>query len=183
MYVQERSSPPLARSRYHTLDLARTFSPRCYLSAVGSAFVVLVRHATAIDETLAIRDPMRTLTASGRAHARDLGDRLRAQGVIPTQVWTSPLVRAVQTAELVVAGLGATVIVDVLPSLEPDESARATAVVAAVNGLPASTCVVLVGHEPGLSAIGAVLTATEDFGALGKASAVGIHDGVELWRL
>ncbi|HEY1554675.1 MAG TPA: phosphohistidine phosphatase SixA [Kofleriaceae bacterium] len=142
--------------------------------------VFLIRHAEAVDETLELRDPSRHLTTHGRAQARSLGDRLRWHDCEPTHVWTSPLVRAVQTAELVAAGLGATVAIEVLPALAPGESERA--VVAALQALPHEASVVLVGHEPGMSGLAALLVAAPDFGALDKAEAVRIIDGKLRWR-
>ena len=140
----------------------------------------LVRHAAAIDETLELRDPHRHLTAQGRTQARELGDRLRWHDCEPTHIWTSPLVRAVQTAELVAAGLGATCPVDVVPGLAPGESLRA--VTSALEALPAGAKVVLFGHEPGMSALAAMLLGRPDFPALGKAEAVRIEDKQLRWR-
>jgi phosphohistidine phosphatase len=142
--------------------------------------VFLIRHAEAIDETLELRDPMRHLTSNGRTQARSLGDRLRWLDCAPTHIWTSPLVRAVQTAELVATGLAATVSVDVVPALAPGQSARN--VVAAVQALAADACVMLVGHEPGISGLGGLLAAAPDFQALDKAEAARITDGRLRWR-
>ena len=142
--------------------------------------VFLVRHAEAIAETLAIRDPYRHLTPHGRVQARALGDRLRWHDCVPTHVWASPLVRAVQTAELVIAGIQHEVQIDVAPALAPDGSARE--VIAALRTLPATAVVLLVGHEPALSAIGAVLVGKADFDALGKACAARLDDGRVRWR-
>jgi phosphohistidine phosphatase len=141
--------------------------------------VFLIRHAAAVDETLELRDPSRHLTPAGREQARSLGDRLRWHDCLPTHVWTSPLVRAVQTAELVAAGLQLPIAVEVLPSLAPGESVRAA--IAAIHKLPADAQVVLVGHEPGMSGIGALLLGQE-LGALAKAEAVRISDGALRWR-
>ncbi|HUS27829.1 MAG TPA: phosphohistidine phosphatase SixA [Kofleriaceae bacterium] len=142
--------------------------------------VFLIRHAEAIDETLELRDPMRHLTAHGREQAVALGDRLRWHDCTPTHIWTSPLVRAVQTAELVAAGLASKISVEVVPALAPDGELRS--VVAMVKALAADANVVLVGHEPGLSGIGALLVGAPDFAALGKAEAARIHDGAVRWR-
>jgi len=142
--------------------------------------VFLIRHADAIDETLELRDPMRHLSADGRAQAAALGDRLRWYDCAPTHFWTSPLVRAVQTAELVATGLSCKIALEVLPALAPGESERA--VVAAVQALPEDACVVLIGHEPGVSAIAAVLSGLPDFPALAKAEAVRITNGELRWR-
>ncbi len=142
--------------------------------------VFLIRHAEAIDETLELRDPMRHLTANGRTQAKSLGDRLRWLDCTPTQIWTSPLVRAVQTAELVAAGLASTIAIEVIPALAPGESART--VTTAVKALAADACVMLVGHEPGISGIGALLVGGTDFDALAKAEAARITDGKLRWR-
>lgn len=141
--------------------------------------VFLIRHAEAVDETIERRDPHRPLTPAGRDQAKAIGDRLRWHDCEPTHLWTSPLVRAVQTAELVTAGLQQPIVVDVLPALAPGESVRA--VVTAIQALPPASKVVLVGHEPGLSAIGALLVGT-DLEALAKAEAVRIVEGQLRWR-
>lgn len=142
--------------------------------------VFLVRHAEASPETMAIRDPHRPLTAHGRVQARALGDRLRWHDCVPTRVWASPLVRAVQTAELVVAGIHHEVSVDIAPELAPDGSAREIA--AQIAALPPASVVLVVGHEPLLSAIGAVLTRDPDFPSLDKACAVRIDTDHVRWR-
>ncbi len=142
--------------------------------------VFLVRHAEASAETIAVRDPHRPLTGPGRRQARALGDRLRWHDCVPTHVWSSPLVRAVQTAELVIAGIQHEVTVDIAPLLAPDGSARDLA--AALKALPATSVVLLVGHEPSLSAIGAVLLGAPDFDALDKACAARVDDGHLRWR-
>jgi phosphohistidine phosphatase len=142
--------------------------------------VFLIRHAEAVDETLELRDPSRHLTPHGRVQARSLGDRLRWHDCEPTHIWTSPLVRAVQTAELVAIGLQARVAIEVAPGLAPGESPRALA--AALPALPGDASVVLVGHEPSMSGIGAVLVGSADFSPLAKAEAARILDGQLRWR-
>jgi phosphohistidine phosphatase len=142
--------------------------------------VFLIRHAEAVEETVAVRDPHRFLTATGRRQARDLGDRLRWHDCTPTHIWSSPLVRAVQTAELVAAALGAECAVEAVPVLAPDENPRS--VVAALAALPADASVILVGHEPGLSAVGALVVNQPEFASLAKAQAARIDDGQLRWR-
>ena len=127
-----------------------------------------------------MRDPHRHLTPIGRRQARGIGDRLRWHDCTPTHIWSSPLVRAVQTAELVAAGLQSEVAVETMPALAPDESPRS--VVAALAALPADAVVIVVGHEPGLSAVGALLVGQPDFAGLGKAEAARIVDGALRWR-
>ena len=142
--------------------------------------VFLVRHAQSVDETLEIKDPARPLTAAGRDQARGLGERLRWHDCEPTHVLTSPLVRAVQTAELVIGALGSSCMVNVEPALAPAASARA--VVAALAALPDDASVMLFGHEPGLSDVAALLVGDPDVPALAKAEAVRISNGRVRWR-
>ena len=142
--------------------------------------VILVRHAAAVDETLELHDPFRHLTPEGREQAKHLGDRLRWHDCEPRRLWTSPLVRAVQTAELVAAGLGIAAQIEVMPALAPGESPRA--VVAALGKLAADEHVMMFGHEPGMSAIAALLVGAEDFPALAKAEAVRISGDQLRWR-
>jgi phosphohistidine phosphatase len=137
----------------------------------------LIRHAEAVPETIALRDPHRHLTAHGRGQARALGEKLRAHGVIPTHVWTSPLVRAVQTAELVRPDL----LIEGVPDLAPDGNVRD--VIAAVQALPADATVLLVGHEPSLSGIGAILANDPSFVGLAKAEAVHVAEGIVRARI
>jgi phosphohistidine phosphatase len=142
--------------------------------------VFLIRHAAAVDETLELRDPHRHLTPQGREQARGLGDRLRWHDCAPTHVWTSPLARAVQTAELVAGAMHSSVCVEIVPALAPDGSPRDVA--AAVRAQDAGAAVMLVGHEPSLSGIGALLVGAADFDALAKAEAARIVDGILRWR-
>lgn len=127
-----------------------------------------------------MRDPHRHLTPAGRRQARAIGDRLRWHDCTPTRIWSSPLVRAIQTAELVAAALGCDAAVESLPVLAPDENPRS--VVAALAALPADAAVLVVGHEPGLSAVGALLVGKPEFASLGKAQAARIVDGALRWR-
>lgn len=147
--------------------------------------VFLLRHAEAVDETRALRDPYRHLTPHGREQARRLGDRLRWHDCIPDRVWTSPLVRAIQTAELVIAGMqhdAAGVAVEVALALAPDGAPREVAAALAELARQApDAAVMVVGHEPALSALGSLLLAT-DLPPLGKAHAARIVDGALRWR-
>lgn len=127
-----------------------------------------------------MRDPHRHLTVLGRAQARAIGDRLRWHDCTPTHIWSSPLVRAIQTTELVVARFASALAVETMPALAPGESPRD--VVAALRALPGDSIVLLVGHEPGLSGVGALLVGRPDFEGLAKAEAVRIIDGALRWR-
>lgn len=136
--------------------------------------VFLIRHAHAVDEAPGLPDEARHLTPEGRTAARALGDRLKWYDCTPTAVWTSPATRAVQTAELFVAGLGWDGPVEALPVLAPVGDVRAT--VALIRRCAADATVVVVGHEPAISALGGLLTAQPAFPALKKAQCARLDD-------
>jgi phosphohistidine phosphatase len=68
----------------------------------------LMRHGIAIDreDPKCPSDPERYLTKKGMAKTRAVAQGLRALGVKPDAMLTSPYVRAVQTAEIAAAALG-----------------------------------------------------------------------------
>jgi phosphohistidine phosphatase len=142
--------------------------------------VFLVRHAHAVDERRDLPDPARHLSEKGRDAARALGQRLRWYDCIPTALWTSPLTRAVQTAELVAAAIDWTGPIESLPALAPDGKARA--VMDALHERGHDAVVLLFGHEPNLSALGARLTEDPAFASLAKAQAVRIDGRLMRWR-
>ena len=113
----------------------------------------LVRHAQAADGE---PDELRPLTAEGRRAARELGERLAADGVRPDAVLTSPLLRARQTGAELARAAG------IEP--EPDErlapGATADDVKSAAVGR--GETVVVVGHQPDCGRIAAALTGGEE---------------------
>jgi phosphohistidine phosphatase len=111
--------------------------------------LLLVRHAAAASGT---PDELRPLTAEGRAQARSLGERLRADGVEASAVLTSPLLRARETGALVARELGAKAAVD--ERLAPGASPEGVAEAATEQG----GTVVAVCHQPDCSRIVAALT-------------------------
>ena len=107
--------------------------------------VTLIRHAEAGDD--APRDEARTLTLRGRADARRVGRALAERGVQFSMMVSSPLVRAVQTAEILAR------IARWPQALEASQLAPGLSVASALTlvGEQGSSGLVLVGHEPGLS--------------------------------
>ncbi|OWY72154.1 phosphohistidine phosphatase SixA [cyanobacterium TDX16] len=109
--------------------------------------IYLVRHAIAAARSPGIlNDGARELTPEGIKKMRRHAAALVTLGAQIDEVWTSPLVRARQTAEILAAGLLPAPPVKTLTSLEPGgdfESLR--------NRLAQNrqlTAVALVGHEP-----------------------------------
>jgi phosphohistidine phosphatase len=101
--------------------------------------VYLVRHAEAAPGE---PDELRTLTPEGRRAARDLGERLVAEGVRPDAVITSPLLRARETASEVGGAVG----------VEPETDER-LGFGATADGLREALegrgeTVVAIGHQP-----------------------------------
>jgi phosphohistidine phosphatase len=107
--------------------------------------LVLVRHAEAAPGD---PDELRTLTPEGHDQARRLGERLRAEGIEPDAVLTSPLLRARETAREL--GFGAPQPLD-----ELGPGATADGVRSAIAGR--GETVVVVGHQPDCSRITAAL--------------------------
>jgi phosphohistidine phosphatase len=142
--------------------------------------VFLIRHAAAVGASATLRDGNRHLSELGREQARELGDRLRWHDCEPTHIWTSPLVRAVQTAELVAQGVRATCAIESVPGLASGEPP--SLIVEMVEAMPDDALVMLFGHQPTISMIGAMLTRDDNFAALGNAEAVRIHHGRVRWR-
>src|SRR3954454_19227400 len=66
--------------------------------------VTLIRHGEAGDD--APRDELRSLTLRGRAAVARVGRSLRRRGGDFTIIVSSPLVRALQTAEIIAAEVG-----------------------------------------------------------------------------
>ena len=109
----------------------------------------LVRHAEAAPGT---PDELRTLTAEGREQARRLGERMRAKGVAPDAILSSPLLRARETAAAL--GLGREEPHERLaPGATPDDLR------AAVAGR--GDTVLVVAHQPDCSEITLALTGEE----------------------
>lgn len=66
-------------------------------------YVLVARHSTAVDPYAAPSDETRWLTESGRQRMRRVAQAI-AKERPPTKMFVSPLVRAVQTAEILAGG-------------------------------------------------------------------------------
>jgi phosphohistidine phosphatase len=104
--------------------------------------IYIVRHAIAEDVSPSGRDEDRALTAEGRKKMKRA-----ALGVAPVHLLASPLVRAQQTAAIVVEALPQLEI-ETCELLAPGVDERA--LTRLLNGAHAGRDVMLVGHEPDL---------------------------------
>jgi phosphohistidine phosphatase len=107
----------------------------------------LVRHGTATD--IAASDAERELTKEGREEARVVGVALAELGVKPSRVWSSPLMRACQTAEIVAQVTKFRGEVELLDELTNGTST--TALLKALQAYSSQEEILLVGHMPSLS--------------------------------
>jgi phosphohistidine phosphatase len=145
--------------------------------------VYLVRHAHAVPEAPQLPDEQRYLSAEGREVARSVGNKLRASGVRLHALFTSPLVRAVQTAELLAHGLGFAHEVETLFALAPGFAPRLVSerVEALVATLGQTAAVALIGHEPGITALGAHLIGSRAFPQFRPAQVTLVEDRRAIW--
>ncbi|HUQ03587.1 MAG TPA: phosphohistidine phosphatase SixA [Kofleriaceae bacterium] len=134
----------------------------------------LVRHADAVSEDVAGSDDVRWLSARGREAARGLARLLREQNVELEAIVTSPLPRAMQTAELVAAGLDYLGVIEALPELAPGRHPRRAAEELGSRG----RAVMVVGHEPTMSSLGAFLLGRPSFPPFRTAQCSAIESGV-----
>lgn len=135
--------------------------------------IYLVRHGDAVPEEDAGSDRDRWLSPRGREAARALGRLLREQSVAPDAILSSPLPRAVQTAELLAAGLDYLGAITTLRCLEPSAQPR----VAGSAILAAGGSVLVVSHEPAISALGAHLLGLTAFPQFRTAQCCAIERG------
>jgi phosphohistidine phosphatase SixA len=116
----------------------------------------LLRHADAGDpDAWEGDDAERPLSKKGRRQAEALGSFLAARGVVFDSVVSSPKTRAMQTAELVAAAIGARVTADERLGDRLDLDA-----LAGVIDDAGGSKLLLVGHDPDFSELCATLSGT-----------------------
>lgn len=118
----------------------------------------LVRHAHAVS---AEEDPARPLSLRGVADMKRVAEFFRSNHAFaPDQLWHSSLVRARQTAEILVSELqleGALVeTTDLLPEDDPQD------LLARIAAFASNRSLALIGHEPHMSALATLLIRGKD---------------------
>lgn len=119
----------------------------------------VIRHGEAIERSAAVREEDRWLTPAGRDEFRANARRLAKKGIVPDCIVTSPLVRAVQTADILADVLGFGGEIRVSQELAPGFGVEGLFRLVDANGTPRSLAVV--GHEPDLGEVVARLLGIE----------------------
>lgn len=132
----------------------------------------LVRHGDAVPEQQAGCDRDRWLSQRGREAVRILGRLLREARTAPDAIVCSPLPRAIQTAELLAASLDHLHVIATLHYLEPTSFPHVAAGVVQKAG----SRVVVVGHEPSISGLGAHFLGRPSFPQFRTAQCYAIED-------
>jgi len=118
--------------------------------------IYIVRHAIAADRGEEWPDDTkRPLTDTGITRFKEAVSGLAWLDVEIDEIFTSPLVRAKQTATILAHGLGNKTSVKTLEALAPGHSPRQ--VMNELSGMAKRHRIALVGHEPGLGELAAHL--------------------------
>jgi phosphohistidine phosphatase len=117
----------------------------------------LLRHGPAVERRVDRPDFDRPLTERGRRRMRRIARALRRAGVEVEAIYSSPLVRCLQTAEAVVAELPGAPSPGVEPGLAPEGRIDELLREIAARHRAARATIVLVGHEPDLGRLLSVL--------------------------
>jgi phosphohistidine phosphatase len=107
----------------------------------------LVRHGKAQAGGGTIEDAERQLTSDGKKRLETEAQVLARLGIDPAHIYSSPRVRARQTAEIIAHALKKTVEIREEVNYDFDIGAIATL----IQGLPPDAEVMFVGHEPTMS--------------------------------
>jgi phosphohistidine phosphatase len=116
----------------------------------------IMRHGIAADRSVGQDDSKRALTPEGRERMKKIAGGLLETGFAPVWVVSSPYVRALETARIVAEAVSPALPLDRCEALEPGGALED--LVAFLSRHPERPRVLLVGHEPDLSALAARLT-------------------------
>lgn len=142
--------------------------------------VYLIRHAPAVVPTPGIDEAHRYLTLEGRQVCRQVGRVLREAEVSFDVLVTSPLVRAVHTAEILADAVDYLGVIASLPAFSPGASPRVAAEHILSSGAGA---VAVVGHEPSISDLAAFLVGQPGFSPFRKGQVCLFEQRRPVWRL
>ena len=117
---------------------------------------ILLRHGIAVEQDeWEGPDADRPLTERGAKRVAQVAAGLSWLDVQPTHVWSSPLIRAIETAKIAHRSLRVCSAVHIVDALLPD--APPDRLLSILHDLPPESCVLCVGHEPQLGMAASVL--------------------------
>ena len=132
-----------------------------------------IRHAEAIERSGTTPDASRYLTTKGRLAFRKIARRVRKAGIAPSVIFTSPLLRAVQTAEILAERLKYEGPVVVAKELSHGFDLQALRSLLMDAGAPEEAA--FVGHEPDLGLLAATLMTVPEGFPLRKGSVLALE--------
>jgi phosphohistidine phosphatase len=133
----------------------------------------LIRHGEAIERSGTTPDASRCLTTKGRIAFRKTARRVRNAGIAPAVIFTSPLLRAVQTAEILAERLKHEGQVVVARELSPGFDLQDLRSLLVGAGFPGEAA--FVGHEPDLGLLAAALMAVPEGFPLRKGAVLALE--------
>jgi phosphohistidine phosphatase len=143
--------------------------------------LIILRHAKSSWGDDSSPDVERPLSERGERDAPRMGKRLRARNARPDALLVSHAVRAQRTAKLVARTLGVRAeIIETHQSLYLAEPGTVLALVARQDD--ARSCVMVIGHNPGLTDLANRLLPDLALDNLPTAGAVAIDFGTEHWK-
>ncbi|PLX78253.1 MAG: hypothetical protein C0616_15095 [Desulfuromonas sp.] len=142
--------------------------------------LVLLRHAKSSWDDPGLPDFERQLNPRGLRDASVLGQRLAARGFQPDRIVVSPAQRSRQTATLVAAELGCEELIEYAAEIYEASLDELLKVIS--NFDDGDGIVLLVGHNPGISELAAVLLGTP-YENLPTCGMVSTNFSVGSWRL
>lgn len=129
----------------------------------GEKFIVLLRHGIAEPHGARADDDARVLTETGNRRMKQIGRGLAEIFPKAEVIYSSPLIRCVETAEWVEKGYESSLIMQTNDALKPDGGVQAVREL--INSSEARR-IICVGHEPNLSRTMLALTKLSSEGTI-----------------
>ena len=119
---------------------------------------ILLRHGIAVErDEWKGPDADRPLTERGAKRVAQVAAGLNRLKLQPTHVWSSPLIRAIETAKIVHRSLRVRSVVNIVDELLPDMPPDR--LLSVLHDLSPESCLLCVGHEPQLGMVASLLLA------------------------
>jgi len=126
-------------------------------------FIVLLRHGIAEPHGARENDDERVLTATGARRMKQIGRGLTKFFPKAEVIYTSPLIRCMQTAERVAKAYGSATLLKTADALKPGTN---TDDIRALIAASEAQHIICVGHEPSLSAAMLAITRMSSDGTI-----------------